>query len=115
MVGKFTKFVDNILWTKCGHTPHTNQPVYQPAANQSQNENVGLCDCRGSYCKYCWLGVCSCTSPYVWYKITKALNMGNLVKTVLAVTILVVVFDVLNVPMQYNTPRVPTIHYKCRF
>ena len=74
-----------------------------------------LCDCNGSYCQYCWLGVFSCTFPYVWYKITKALNMGNMVKAVLAVTILVVVFQVLNAPIQYNTPRVPTIQYRCRF
>ena len=104
-----------------GNKPYTNQPVYQPAviyqpaAKQSQIENVGLCDCKASYCKYCWLGVCLCTSPYAWYKITKSLNMGNLVKAVLAFTILYAVFHVLNAPLQYNSPRVPTIQYIWRF
>ena len=121
-----TEMYPNLILTNQPPAYHStsNQPVYQPsviyqpAANQSQIKNVGLCDCNGSYCKYCWLGmfmVFPCTSPYVWYKITKALNMGNLVKAVLAFTILYAVFIVMRAPMEYNTPRVPTIHYKCRF
>ena len=92
--------------------PPKYQPavLYQPAENQSQIQNVSLCDCSGSYCKYCWLGVFWCTLPYAWYKITKALNMGNMVKAVLAVSILYVVCHILNAPIAYNTPRVPYIY-----
>ena len=60
-----------------------------PVAHESEIQHVNLCDCAGSYCKYFW-----CPLPYVWYKITKAMNMGTFVKTLLAFSILYTIFMV---------------------
>ena len=74
-----------------------------------------LCDCSGSYCKYCWLGVFPCTWPYVWYKFAKALDMGIWVKIVLAVSILsavfIILFNAISYPDLYYQPRVSSTYY----
>jgi hypothetical protein len=75
-----------------------NGVIYQAAPVKTTT----LCDCSGNYCKYCWLTIIPCTFPYVFYKIPKALKLGQLAKWLLAFSILMTVFKFGVMPIQHS-------------